>query len=237
MSSSASTDRRIGRFSALTVFFIGVAYVATGAIGVRLGGGSARGEPLTQIDPFLAFLEILIILVAPLMVVLMAAVHACAPRGAKTYSLSALCFMILLAGITGSIHFVQLTVARRIESAGDAPLSVIFFSKWPSVLFALDLLGWDLFLGLSLLLAAPVFKGDRLQAAIRVGLILSGALCIGGLLGPALGDLRFQVIGITGYALVFPVVCLLIARLFARSDVSGRRETEEREATESAATS
>jgi len=93
-----------------------------------------------------------------------------------------------------------------------------------------------LFLGLSLLFAAPVFKGGRLQTAIRVSLILSGTLCIAGLLGPALGDLRFQRFGITGYAFVFPVVCLLLARLFARRDVSERQEDKEREAKEYTAT-
>jgi hypothetical protein len=49
-------------------------------------------------------------------------------------------------------------------------------------------------------------------------MILSGTLCVAGLLGPALGDLRFQVLGILGYAGVFPVICLLLAVLFARRD-------------------
>lgn len=154
MSSWTSTDRRIGRSSALAVFFIGVVYVITGAVGVVFGGGLAQGDPFTQVDPFLAILELLIILAAAPMIVMMAAVHAYAPRGAKTYSLAALCFMILLAGMTSSIHFVQLTVVRRIESAAIPPLSLIFFSKWPSVLFAMDLLAWDWFLGLALLFAA-----------------------------------------------------------------------------------
>src|SRR5262249_19345400 len=189
----------------------------------------------TQVDPFLAILELLIILAAPPMVIMMAAVHTDAPHGAKTNSLAALGFMILLAGMTSSIHFVQLTVVRRIESAGIPPLSLIFFSKWPSMFFALDLLAWDLFLGLSLLLAAPVFQGGGRPAAVRAGMMLSGTLCVAGILGPALGDLRFQLLGITGYALVFPVVCLLLARLLARPDASERPTGEEREAKEHSA--
>ena len=216
MSAWTATDRRVGRWSALAVFFIGVAYVITGAAGLVFTRGVARRDPLQQVDPYLAILELLIMLAALFMVAVLAVVHAYAPREAKTYSLAALGFMLLLAGLTISVHFVQLTVVRRIESAGQPPLSSIFFSEWPSVLFALDLLAWDLFLGLSLLCAARIFKGGGLHTAVRTCLMLSGTLCVAGLLGPASGDLRFQLLGITGYAGVFPVACLLLARLFAQ---------------------
>ncbi|HJQ24752.1 MAG TPA: hypothetical protein VKA60_12620 [Blastocatellia bacterium] len=218
MGESTSVVRRIGRVSALAIFLIGILYVITGAIGLIASRDLAQHEPFTQIDPFLAILELLIILVAPPMVVMMASVHSYAPRSKKIYSLTALCFMTLFAGMTMSIHFVQLTIARRIESAGIAPLSVIFFSKWPSVLFALDLLAWDLFLGLSLLFAAPVFKGGRLHRWVRNFMTVSGGLCLAGIVGPATGDLRFQILGIIGYAFVFPVVCMLLAILFGRAE-------------------
>ena len=220
MSAWTMTDLRIGRWSALAIFVIGVVYVLTGAAGLVLTRDVARRDPLQQVDPYLATLELLIILAAIFMVVMMGAVHAYAPREAKTYSLVALGFMLLMAVVTISVHFVQLTVVRRIEFAGAPPLSRIFFTEWPSVMFALDLLAWDLFLGLSLLCAAQVFKGAGLLVPVRVSMILSGVLCLAGLIGPASGDLRFQILGIIGYAGVFPVACLLLARCFARLAVS-----------------
>jgi hypothetical protein len=189
---------------------------------------------LGPVDPFLAVMEWLIVIVAPAMVVMMASVHDYAPREARAKSLAALSFMVLLAGITCSIHFVQLAVIRRIDSAALVSLSPIipWPWRWPSVVFALDLLAWDLFFGLSMLLAAPVFGGDKLETAVRRTMRLSGVLCVTGLLGPALGDLRLQYLGILGYAGVFPIVCLLLNRLFARSDsVSGAamEESQRRE--------
>jgi hypothetical protein len=67
-------------------------------------------------------------------------------------------------------------------------------------------------------LAAPAFTGSGLQTAVRRGLILIGDVCVAGLLGPVLGHLRFQLLGIGGYAVVFPRACLLLAILFGRPE-------------------
>jgi hypothetical protein len=128
--------------------------------------------------------------------------------------------MILLAAVTCSIHFVQLVAIRRMEPAAMRALAPIVSLpwKWPSIMFALDLLAWDLFFGLSMLLAAPIFEGSKLQMALRRVMFLSGSLCLAGLPGPALGDLRFQSIAIVGYAGLGPVVFLLLSLVLSRTD-------------------
>jgi len=88
---------------------------------------------------------------------------------------------------------------------------------WPSVFFALDLLAWDVFLGLSLVLAASVFRGGGPQRRIRIALAAAGTLCLMGTLGPLLGELRLQVVAILGHAFVFPVACLVLGLLFRRT--------------------
>ncbi len=213
---SESAAQRVGAWSALAVVVLSVVYVGTGVAWMIFGGDAARRDPGWPLDPYRAILEVIIILIAPAIVILMAALHASSPRDAKAWSLAALAFTVLMAGTTCGLHFVELTVARRIDIARMPALSVMFFSPWPSVLFALDLLAWDFFLGLALLCAAQAFKVGRLQAAIRSGLIVSGALCLAGLLGPLSADLRLQWIAVTGYAFIFPVVCLLLAIHFRR---------------------
>ena len=52
---------------------------------------------------------------------------------------------------------------------------------------------------------------------MRRGLLLCGALSLLGTIGPALGDMRLQRIGILGYAGLLPVVAFLLARRFAAS--------------------
>jgi hypothetical protein len=220
MSDLTATDRRIGMWSAFATFFMFLLYIPVLVVGFAAMGNVE--DPLE--DPYLAILEVLIILISPLMVLMMVAVHAYARASAKTFSLAALIHMVLAAVTTTSTHFVLLTVDRQIDE-GDLPGRDFLFSwEWPSVAYALDILAWDWFVGLSLLLAVPVFTGDgRLLASLRLALILGGVLSIAGIFGPAFGNIDLRWIGQVGYEVVFPVVCLLIGLVFKRSVPLGER--------------
>jgi hypothetical protein len=117
------------------------------------------------------------------MVALMMAVHAWAPSQAKTLSLTAVVFMGLAAGVTCNLHFVIPTLSRQPAFAGHWWLPLFLSFKWPSVVYALDILAWDFFFPLSMFFAAPVFSGSRLAASIRVLMIASGVLALAGLSG------------------------------------------------------
>jgi hypothetical protein len=190
-------------WAAFILFLGGIAYAAIVAVGMVSYG---LDRPIG--DPLLALMETLTLLVAPLTIVMMAAVHSYAPSAWKTNTLVALAFVVLLTGVTTSVHFVQLTALRQLGSAGLV---------WPSPVYAAELLAWDVFLGLSLLFAAPVFGGDRLQSTVRRTMLVCGTMCVLGVLGPATGNMRFQFIAVVGYGLVFPAVCLFLALLFRRS--------------------
>ena len=73
------------------------------------------------------------------------------------------------------------------------PLVVSF--RWPSVAYALDILGWDVFFALSMLFAAQVFWGSRLAVWIRVLMIVSGVLSLAGLSGVVVGDMQLRTSG------------------------------------------
>jgi hypothetical protein len=208
------TDLRIGLWTASTVAVLGAVYVVTGGIGVMMRPPGP--ELLRQVDPFLAILEVLIMLSAVAQSAMIAAVHAYAPPDKKTYSLVSLALMIGFAVLTCGVHFASLTVGRQIESQAMPLLAQQFrFDTWPTVALALDLLAWDFFFGLSLLFATPVFKGDR-HTRVRVGMFMSGTLCLAGTLGPLSGHMRIQFLAIAGYAFVFPVACVFLAMLFIR---------------------
>ncbi len=153
----------------------------------------------------------------------MVAVHAYASPEDKAYSLTALAFMILMAGITSSNHFVILTVSRQIASAGLTWAPLLFSFKWPSDAYTVDILAWDLFFALSLLFAAPVFKGDRLKTAVRYLMIASGVLSLIGLIGVPLAIMQVgywllvRNIGIIGYTVVAAIAFLLLAIVFGRT--------------------
>jgi len=207
-----ATARSLGIFSAAATVVLVVAYAVTLAVGlVTL---SSPRQPIG--DPMFTILEVLIIAMMPAMVALMVAVHAWAPTRAKTLSLISVVFMGLLAGLTCSVHFVILTLSRQPEFAGQPWVPLVLSFEWPSVAYALDILGWDFFFALSMLFAAPVFRGSRLAAWIRVLMIVSGMLALAGLSGVVVGDMQLRNIGLVGYVGVFLVVAALMAVLFYR---------------------
>ncbi len=208
-----SQHRAIGTAAAWAVFILLVVYAVTTGLGFL--SLESPQDPIG--DPFFTMMELLIILIAPVMVVTMIAVHAYGPSEVKVYSLTALVFMILMAAITSGVHFVVLTVSRQIEAAG-LPWAPVFFSfKWPSVAYTLDILAWDWFFALSMLFAAPVFKAGRLEKAVRILMIISGVLSLAGLIGVPLADMQVRNIGIIGYALVSPFIFLLLGLVFGRA--------------------
>ncbi len=216
-------SRQIGRAAALALFFSGVAYAIITTVG--LVSLKSPQEPIQ--DPFFFLMEVLIVVTAPLYVAVMVAVHAYAARDVKAYSLMALAFMIVCAAITSSVHFVVLTIGRQVEFTSVSWMPLFLSFKWPSVIYAWDILAWDWFYGLSMLFAALVFKGGRLETAVRIAMTVSGVLSIAGLIFLPFGNIQLRMIGILGYAGLSPVVFLLLAKVF------GRVETHSQEAARS----
>jgi hypothetical protein len=208
-----ATARSLGIFSAAATLILLVAYALTLALG--LASLESPQQPID--DPMFTILEVLIISIMPAMVALMVAVHAWAPMHAKALSLTSLVFMGMLAGLTCSVHFVILTLSRQPEFTAQPWLPLVLSFTWPSVVYALDILGWDVFFPLSMLFAALVFQGSPLAAWIRVLMIASGVLSLAGLSGVVAGDMQLRNIGIVGYVGVFLVVAALLAVLFYRT--------------------
>jgi hypothetical protein len=209
-----ATARRFGIFSAAATVILLVAYAVTLTVGLL----SLKSPEQPIGDPMITILEVLIITMMPAMVALMAAVHAWAPMHAKTLTLTSLIFMGLLAGVTMSLHFCILTLSRQPEFAGQSWLPLVFSFNWPSVAYALDIVGWDVFFALSMLFAAPVFRGSRLATWIRVLMIASGVLALAGLSGVVVGNMQVRNIGIVGYVGVFLVVAALLTVFFYRAN-------------------
>ena len=207
-----TTDRWIGMWSARVLCAFGVAYAVTMVAGFAAMGDLSK--PLE--DPYLAVMEVLILVMAPVLVLLAAVIHACAPDGTKTYSMTALGWMLLVAGFTMTVHLVQLTVVRRIDPGAIHGFQYLFNWHWPSVLYGVDIVAWDIFFALALLFAAPVFHAAG-QAAVRNGLLIAGVMCLAGIIGPAVNHIALRQIGIIGYAVVWPIVCVPLSKAFRQA--------------------
>jgi hypothetical protein len=196
-------------WSARILFAFGVSYAVIMIVGFAAMGTTSK--PLG--DPYLAIMEVLILVMAPVLVLLAAVIHACAPQGARTYSITAFGWMLLLAGFTVTVHLVLLTVARRIGPDAIHGYQYLFTWQWPSMLYGVDVVAWDIFFGLALLFAAPVFHASG-HVAVRNGMLIAGALSVVGIIGPALNHIALRQIGIIGYAIVWPITCLPLSKAF-----------------------
>lgn len=212
MSNKAISSRylKIGRISAITVFYLLLAYVIVTTLGLL--SLKSPSDPIG--NPYFTLMEMLILLIAPLMLIVMAGVDSYASDETKIFSRIALIFMIIMTVITSSIHFVILTFSR-LSSVADSPWASLFFSfNWPSAVYSLDILAWDWFYALSFLFASQVFRNGRIEKTVRVLMIISGALSLLGLLGVPLGNMQIRNIGIIGYAVVPIPIFFLLSKIF-----------------------
>ena len=191
--------------------------IAVYAIILIIGVASLPSQDVPVADPWFSALEIIIIMLMPALMALMVAIHAWAPAERRAFSLLAVLFITMLALLTCANHFVILALARQPDflSLEATPLLISF--NWPSIVYALDILAWDVFFALAALSAALVFGDGRVGNWVRGLLVLSGGMALAGLSGLIFDDMQWRYIGIAGYVAVFPIAVVLIGVLFYRT--------------------
>ncbi len=210
-SSEINRGYAVGYWSALIGTGIGIIYFLI-ILGLTLTGGfTMPPSEATQV-----FGGISTFLVAPVIVVVMAGLHAITPPKQQVFSLAGLGFTLLFALSVSINRFAQLGVVRQSLATGNVDGIGWFLAYGDrSIMFTLEILGWAWFLGLAMLSVAPLFGGSRLRAWLR-GLMLAyaglGLICaVAFLLGSPLVAIGF---GAWGGVLV--VITALLAVHFKR---------------------
>lgn len=176
---------------------------------------ASQGKPVES-GPYLSIMALLVVVMGPFLVLSLIAVHAYASPMRKMCALAALAFMIACVAITSCVNFLLLLVSARPDLFSESWSALFLPCRWPAPAFVLDNFVWDWFFGLSMLCAAPVFGGDPLKNALRMVMILSGVLCLTGLVWLAVSPSQAIVIGILGWGAVGPLVFLILAKVFGR---------------------
>lgn len=179
---------------------VGITYAVVLAVGMARHG---LAEPIA--DPILAIMELLTIASALPLLALFVALHACAEPARRHWATLALCCAAGFAFATIGVHLVELTVGRATGRHGLV---------WPSTTYAIELFAWDLLLGLALVLAAGALPADQGSLRLRAWLRVTGALCLAGLIGPLVGNMRLQLVGVLGYAVLLPIVAWMLTGWF-----------------------
>lgn len=207
----APKAQRIAIVAALCVAVLCLVYAVVLAVGLL-----SLPSPQHQIqDPWFTLMEVLIIAIAPAMVVFTAGLLAQATDAHRPYAVAAVAFMTACATLTCAVHFSVLTLSREPGFGGQDWARNVLAFEWPSVVYALDILAWDVFFPLAAVFAALSVQGSGLAAVARRLLYASAALAFIGLAGVPLANMQVRNIGIVGYAVLFPVAAACMARLFS----------------------
>jgi hypothetical protein len=208
--------RTLGIVAAWTTFAVTEVYAVVSGIAYASHGAAVES------GPFLSVMALLVVVMGPFLVLSMVAVHAYAPLRYKPYSLAALAFMIACVAVTSCVNFSLLVVSSQPHLFSESVRALFLPCKWPTPAFVLDNFVWDWFFGISMLLAAPVFGGNTLKTALRLVMILSGALCLAGLVWIAVSPAQAIIVGILGWGAAGPIVFLLLANIFGRVKIETR---------------
>lgn len=159
-------------------------------------------------------------LLAPTFIVLMACIHYYALDNRKIFSLIGLSFAIIYAAIILTDYFIQWTVILPSILMGETA-DLILFSQYNhhGLFVALEALAY-LMMNTAFLFAAAVFRGGRLEHAVRWLFILSFVLAIGFFAFTSLMKYEIVLFEITVIALnciVLIVSGILLGILFRRS--------------------
>ena len=208
--------RTLGIVAAWMTFVVSEVYAVVSGVAYASQGAAVES------GPSLSIMALLVVVMGPFLVLSMVAVHAYASPNNKPYSLAALAFMIACVAVTSCINFALLMVSSQPNLFSESWRALFLPCKWPAPAFVLDNFVWDWFFGIAMLLAAPIFGGNTLKAALRLVMILSGALCLAGLVWLAVSPAQAIVVGILGWGAAGPIVFLLLANMFGRVQVETR---------------
>ena len=113
------------------------------------------------------------ILSAPAILMQFAAIGQLVTPEKAVFASIAKSFTVLFVAMVSINRFVQLTIIRQSPS-GTESVDLVRFLPYSegSIMFALEILGWGLFLSLACLFMAPLFAGAKLQRSIRWTLVL-----------------------------------------------------------------
>jgi hypothetical protein len=200
--------RTLGIVAAWTTFIVSEIYAVVSGLAYASQGAAVES------GAYLSLMALLVVVMGPFLVLSMVAVHAYASPGHKPYSLAALAFMALCVAATSCINFSLLVVNSQPGLFTESWRSLFVPARWPAPAFILDNFVWDWFFGIAMLLAAPVFGGDRLRTALRVVMMASGVLCLAGLVWLAVSPAQGVIIGILGWGAAGPIAFLLLAKVF-----------------------
>jgi hypothetical protein len=158
------------------------------------------------------------ILSAPAILVVFAVIAELSPKEKRVLGTVGLSFAILFVAMVTINRFVQFTVVRQSSPAEQgSDLARFLPYSAGSVMFALEILGWEFFLSLACLFVAPLFSGPRLHCGIRWLFVLYGLFALIGVVGFVTAT-PLTALGFVAFGPVLLALSVSLSILFRRGE-------------------
>lgn len=199
----------LGFYSSLIITILGVIYFIVILILFITGNNT-----IPPSEPIQLFGAIETIIMAPLLIIIITSIHYIVAADKKILSHLAIVFCSIFAVMVSINRFVQLIVVRLSAMAGDIEGLKRFYPYEPgSAMFALEMVGWGIFLSIALLFIAFVFSSKGLQKYIRISFFSYAILGITGSIGLTINS-PVSAIGFVAWGFILPAGTALLSVFF-----------------------
>jgi len=184
---------KFGYWISLVQVALAIAYLAT-VIAMFITG------TIPPAEPYISIVSIVSLVSAPLLLFLWVILLNTLSPESKLFTQTSLGFIVIFAALTSINRYVALTVVHQSMDMGITDgLSWFMPYGWPSIMAAIEVLAWGLFLGLAFLSLAPAFSKGKLDLAIFWTLIISGICSLVAVLGQIMNSAILNMVGIVGW--------------------------------------
>lgn len=205
------TPADVGYWASLAAIALGIAYALVTCVMIATGTFTLPPPEWVQL-----FAAVVTIVVAPVLVVVLAAFHLTVQAGRRLFSLLGVVFASAFMVMVSINRFVQLGVVRLSLLHGDTTGLERFLPYGTrSAMLTLELVGWGFFLGLAFLSASFALPQDTLGGCLRWTFILYAALGAISTVAYVL-ESPLTALGFIGWGALLPLATALLAVWFGR---------------------
>jgi hypothetical protein len=210
--------RKMGVWGSGVLALFGIVYMGLVAAAMVAAGG------FLPVEPYQTVIHVLVILMAAWMVFVWAVLYRAAPEKNKVPALVSFGMVLILAALTSINRYVALTVVHQGLAAGSPPgLQWFLPYSWPSVMLAIEILAWGLFLGLACLSLAPVYSAGRFGRALFWALVATGILSLCAAVAQMVNSVALSIAGLAGWGPGLTTVAVLLTLSFRHAGLRERR--------------
>jgi len=204
MNSNAKHTSKNITFSLITLGIIYVLLITIGIMTQSKETGYIR-------DDIRILMEIFTMISAVLLLLFAISIDQVVEQDKRLFSIFSVLMMLGLVILTFFCHFINITIGKNLIKNNEI-LGYLFSLTWPSLIFAVDILAWDIFFGLSFIALGISIMDIFAKKIIAITMIIAGILSLVGLISLPLNNMNLRYIGVFGYT-VMPLITSIFYNL------------------------